>query len=235
MTEFDRYRLHYEDDIDRAIAFGGQTHDFYTKVKADVLVELLRRGAPERRLDLLDVGCGNGALHRFLLSSGLPLSVTGIEVAGEFVAMARQANPDVSYDVYDGTRLPYDAGRFDAAVTICVMHHVPPGEWPGFLAEMCRVVRPGGLVTVFEHNPFNPMTAHIVKTCPLDRNAVLLKPGRLAELMRTAGLDAVAREFILFTPFGSPVFRRFDRMMSWLPLGAQYVCFGRVPAATIVC
>lgn len=229
MVEFDEYRLSYEKEINSAIAFGGKPHDFYTKVKADVLIDILRHRLQTANPRVLDVGCGNGTLHPFLLSAGLPMKLTGIEVAPQFVSMAREANPSVDYEVYDGERLPYDTGRFDAAFTICVMHHVRPPQWPEFLAELSRVVRPGGLVAVFEHNPFNPLTAHIVRTCPIDRNAVLLRPTVLDGLMRAAGFDAVSRKFILFTPFKSVMFRRLDQLMSWLPLGAQYVCFGRVP------
>jgi len=51
-------------------------------------------------------------------------------------------------------------------------------------------------------------------------------------MMRAVGLEAVSREFILFTPFASRMFRRFDRALKRLPLGAQYVAFGRVSKAT---
>jgi SAM-dependent methyltransferase len=192
------------------------------------LAELLRRHFGDTRLDLLDVGCGNGMLHGFLLASGLPFSVTGIDVAAEFMAAAREANPQVTYDTYEGGRLPYEDASFDAVFTICVMHHVPPQDWPRFLAEMRRVVRPGGLVLVFEHNPLNPLTRRLVRNCAVDENAVLLKPALLDGLMRDAGIEAVRLEFIIFTPFASAVFRRLDRVMSPVPLGAQYVAYGRV-------
>jgi SAM-dependent methyltransferase len=230
--EFDQYRANYDDEINRVIAFGGQEHAFYLQVKADSFVDLLRRHLPARDLHVLDVGCGNGTMHPFLLSSGLPIRLTGIEVAPQFVSMAREANPAVVYDVYDGQRLPYDADGFDAAVAFCVMHHIPPAEWTTFIGEMSRVVRPGGLVAVFEHNPFNPATAYIVRTCPIDRHAVLLRPNVLTGLMRSTGLAEVTREFILFTPFASPAFRGIDRSLRWLPLGAQYVAFGQVARAS---
>ena len=113
-SEFDQYRFDYESEIDLAIAFGGKSHEFYLKAKADVLVDILKAERPGggRPLDLLDVGCGNGGLHRFLAPSDLPLKLTGIEVAAQFVEMARKANPGIAYDVYDGERLPYDTGRF---------------------------------------------------------------------------------------------------------------------------
>jgi SAM-dependent methyltransferase len=230
--DFDQYRCSYDADINQAIAFSGQEHAFYLHVKAAILIELLRRHLPATRLDVLDVGCGNGGLHQFLRPAGI--SLTGIEVAPQFIEVARQANQDVAYDLYDGHQLPYSTGRFNAAFTVCVMHHVPPEQWLEFVVEMRRVVRPGGLVVIFEHNPYNPITAHIVRTCPIDRDAVLLKPAVLKSIMREGGLEKTTRQFILFTPFRNSLFRRLDRLLRWLPLGAQYVSFGRVPKEAVL-
>ncbi len=74
------------------------------------------------------------------------------------IQTARERNASVDYSVYDGQRLPYDDASFDFAYTICVMHHVPPAQWPAFAAEMRRVVKPGGMAAVFEHIPYNPLT-----------------------------------------------------------------------------
>ena len=228
--EFDRYGATYDDQISRAVRLSGQEHDFFLQVKAEVLAELLGRPDRDDHLRIVDVGCGNGRLHRFLLKSARSLELTGIDVAAGLVDTARKANPNASYDLYDGRHLPYPDGTFDAAFTVCVLHHVPPPQWPDFVAELRRVVRPGGLVAVFEHNPLNPVTAHIVRTCPIDRDAVLLRPARLDALLRRAGLRGGRHEFILFTPFRAPIFRQLDRLLRWLPLGAQYVASARVPA-----
>jgi SAM-dependent methyltransferase len=119
-------------------------------------------------------------------------------------------------------------GAFDAAVTVTVVHHVPPAQWSAFLGEMSRVVRPGGVVAVFEHNPYNPLTLCVVRTCPLDRNAVLLSSWRLCGLLRAIGLQDVQSRYILSTPFEWRLFRLFDKAIGWLPLGAQYYATGRV-------
>jgi ubiquinone/menaquinone biosynthesis C-methylase UbiE len=230
MSEFDQHRDSYEDDINRAIRFSGKGHDYFTQVKAEYLVEILKPLKPDNRpIRLLDVGCGHGLIHPALRSADLPLEITGIDVAESVVEVARRENPSVSYDSYDGRTLPYPRDEFDAAVTITVMHHVPPEQWCDFMTEMKRVVRPGGVVTVFEHNPYNPVTAYIVRTCPIDENAVLLSNRRVVSLMQQAGLEAIESRFILFTPFDSPFFKRFDRLMSGLPMGAQYYVTGRVP------
>ncbi len=232
MKEFDRYNDIYRDEIDKAVAFSGQSHDFYIKVKARFLLDLLGRMRAQSgagRLRALDVGCGHGYIHPFLTAAGADLELTGIDVAGGVLDGARKANPAVRYDVYDGRRLPYEAGSFDAAFTIAVMHHVPAAEWGGFLAEMRRVVKPGGLIAVIEHNPINPLTRWIVRTCPLDKNAVLLPSGQVARLLRDAGLVNIERRYILFTPFEGRFFRKLDDWLGWLPLGAQYCMTARVP------
>lgn len=230
MSEFDAYRRYYENDINKAIAFSGKSHDFFTKVKADALLELLenlpRRGST---LDVLDVGCGHGAIHPFMQGSARPIRLTGIDVAGQVIEMAKENNPGIDYLAYDGKRIPFDDAKFDAAFTICVMHHVPPPQWPSFLSEMRRVVKPGGLIAIAEHNPLNPLTSWIVRTCPLDKNAVLLWPGRLQALMKSGGFEGIERRFILFTPIEQKFFSNLDRALSWLPLGAQYIAVGRVP------
>jgi SAM-dependent methyltransferase len=232
VTEFDHYRDSYEEKISHAIRFFGQPRDFYTKVKADYLMESL---APllssDRTAQVLDIGCGNGAIHRYLRRIAPSLRITGVDVAATVVEEARRLQPENSYDAYDGERLPYEPGAFDAAYAIAVMHHVPPTQWRSFLKEMCRVVRPGGTVIVFEHNPLNPLVRWIVKTCPFDRNAILLPSSRLVQLMQEVGLENVVHRFIVFTPFQSPPFRRLDRRLGSVPLGAQYFVAAQVPAS----
>jgi SAM-dependent methyltransferase len=230
MSEFDAYRNNYEADINSAISFSGKSHEFFTRVKADVLSRYLAAlPRQERLLEVLDVGCGHGAIHPALAKIPCPIKLTGIDVASQVLDMARTANPGIDYLDYDGKRFPFESGSFDAAFTICVMHHVPPTEWLSFMLEMRRVVRPGGLLMVIEHNPFNPLTSYIVKTCALDANAVLLRASRLHSLMREAGLIELQRKFFLFLPFDGNVASRLNHSLRWLPLGAQYVAIGRVP------
>lgn len=235
--EFDQHKETYRSDIDKAVAFSGQSHDFFTRVKAEYLIDLLRafendRGTPSTAappLEVLDIGCGHGHIHPYLTQSGMRIKLSAIDVAATVVEEARLMNPTVDYRSYEGERLPYDDRSFDVAYTIAVMHHVPPPQWPAFLLEMRRVVRPGGLIVIFEHNPINPLTQWIVRTCPIDDNAVLLGSRHLSKLAVQAKFASVESRYILFTPLDGPRYRAFDKMIGWLPLGAQYYVSARVP------
>ena len=238
--EFDQHKETYRSDIDKAIAFSGQSHDFFTRVKAEYIVELLQDFANKHgasspdtpTLDVLDIGCGHGHIHPYLVQSNVRMNLSAVDVAASVVEEARLTNPTVNYQSYEGERLPYDDASFDAAFTIAVMHHVPPAQWPAFLQEMRRVVRPGGLIAIFEHNPINPLTQWIVRTCPIDENAVLLWSGQLSRLVAQGGFVDVTSRYILFTPLDGPRYRAFDKAIGWLPLGAQYYVSARAPKSS---
>jgi ubiquinone/menaquinone biosynthesis C-methylase UbiE len=225
---FDDYRDSYGETVDRAIRFSGLGHDFFLKAKAD----LLRRLVIERDLAqegtsvrALDVGCGIGSLHRHL--EGAFSTLEGCDVSAEAIPRARQDHPDVAYSVCTSSRLPYDDCAFDLVFTSCVLHHVAPGDWQRFLGEMRRVLRPGGIACVIEHNPWNPLTRLAVLRCPFDKDAVLLRAAKVETLLREAGFTEIRSEHILLLPQAGRLARIIERALATLPLGAQYACSGR--------
>ena len=220
-TEFDRYGETYEAAVDEAISFAGKEHDFYLEAKARRLLALARRYVSAGRPTALDVGCGPGLFDRHLGSS---FELHGVDVSSAMVERAREVNPEASYRVYDGRRLPYADGELDVAFAVCVLHHVEPPERPALVAEMARVTRPGGLTVVFEHNPLNPLTRRVVRDCAFDEGVELLGRRELTRLFRGAHLKTIGAEYLLFFPWRMDA---VERRLTWLPLGAQYVVAGR--------
>ena len=216
-TEFDRHGATYEQAVEHAISFAGQEHDFYLEAKARRLVELARRRLGPGRVAALDVGCGPGLFDRHLTAA---FELHGVDVSPEMVERARAANPEVEYEVSEPRRLPHEDSRFDLAFAVCVLHHVERADRLPLLEEMARVVRPGGLVAVFEHNPWNPLTRRVVRTCAFDEDVELISHRELARLYRDAGLELVDSEYLLFVPWRADA---LERALRRLPLGAQYV------------
>lgn len=221
---FDPFAKSYATVVNDAVAFSGKDVDYYLGVKAALLLDLVATlPAPVR---LLDVGCGTGIMHGPLARASV--DIHGVDVSAASLDEAAARNPQVDYRHYDGRRLPYDDQSFDVAFACCVLHHVAVADWTAFVAEMARVVRPGGMVVVFEHNPFNPLTRWVVSRCALDKDAVLVRPSVSRRLMEEAGLTAVTSRFFLVTPFSATPFGVLDAALARLPLGAQYMTLGRV-------
>ncbi|SEH05619.1 class I SAM-dependent methyltransferase [Candidatus Venteria ishoeyi] len=223
--EFNEYKHNYRSEIDKHLSFAGKKHDFYTKVKADYLLKQakhLQIDLQNINLKILDIGCGHGMIHPFILNEDKNLELHGIDPANEVIEIAKKQNTNVNYEVNDGITLPYADNSFDIVFSICVMHHVSPENWQQFLQEAYRVTAKKGELIIIEHNPYNPLTRYIVNTCPLDKNAILLKPQQLKNMMRNISTIGSICDFILFFPFESKFFQKLEEQLTWLPLGAQY-------------
>jgi SAM-dependent methyltransferase len=99
-----------------------------------------------RGLEGLDIGCGDGDNTRLVTARGA--SMTGIDIAPRFVAIARQterADPmGIRYLCASAVELPFPGETFDFAVAFASLMDVP--EFARALAEAHRVIRPGGFL-----------------------------------------------------------------------------------------
>lgn len=113
-------------------------------------LEMLERLAPLSGRDVVDIGCGQGALVRALAARGA--RVTGVEISEEQLsaAIALDDGTGARYLVGRGERLPLDDASVDVAVFMRTLHHVPPAQMAAALGEARRVIRSAGSVYVAE-------------------------------------------------------------------------------------
>lgn len=223
-TEFDSYASDYQKKIDESLGVFGKKHAYFIRDKVERLLKSFSEVGPLQELNILDVGCGIGLGHSDIAKQVHTLH--GVDVSEKSIELATGNNTDVSYKTYEGGRLPYDDNSFDCTYAIGVLHHMPKSEWQNIVIEMKRIIRPGGQVLIIEHNPLNPATLWVVKTCDLDKNAILLAPWTLRRLFKKAHFQKLKLYYILLTPFSQAFFRALDRLFSRLPLGAQYIVKG---------
>ncbi|MCC0097606.1 methyltransferase domain-containing protein [Streptomyces flavotricini] len=101
---------------------------------------------------VLDAGCGSGPLSAALRDRGAV--VTGIDASAGMLALARRRlGDDVALHVVDlSDPLPFDDDAFDDVVASLVLHYLE--DWGPTLAELRRVLRPGGRLIVSVSHPF---------------------------------------------------------------------------------
>lgn len=168
----------------------------YAEPLAEVFVAFAGVAA---RDEVLDVGCGPGALTARLLSVGA--GVTAVDPSPPFVEAIRTRFPDV--DVRQGTaeELPYDTAVFDAALAQLVVHFM--ADPVGGLRQMARVTRHGGVVAACVWDgptgALAPFWDAVHAIDPDAEDEALLagaRMGHLAELFEAAGLREVEEESI---------------------------------------
>jgi len=99
---------------------------------------------PSQASDVLDVGCGDGALARDLAARGL--SVTALDLDGPALERARaQGGKGIRFAQGDFLRHDFGEQQFDAVLSIAVLHHM---DAEVALLRMRDLVRPGGVVGV---------------------------------------------------------------------------------------
>lgn len=93
---------------------------------------------------VLEVSCGHGGGASYLTRTLHPASYTGLDLnpAGIRFCRDRHQVPGIDFVQGDAQRLPFPEGDFDAVINVEASHCYP--DFPRFLAEVARVLRPGG-------------------------------------------------------------------------------------------
>ena len=77
----------------------------------------------------------------------------------------------------NGTSLPFPTRAFDLAITVAALHHVANlADVRRTLVEMVRVLRLGGQIVIWDHNPRNPYWKHLMARVPQDDGSERLVP-----------------------------------------------------------
>lgn len=147
-----------QDEVTRRYDRNARFYDLLEK-PMDLLGVKRRRARllAQARGETLEVGVGTG---RNLGSYPDGVVLTGIDVSANMLARARRfaerAGLDVTLEEADVQDLPYDDDSFDTVTATCVFCSV--ADPVAGLAEVARVVRPGGQVLLLEHvRPRNPL------------------------------------------------------------------------------
>ena len=222
IMDFDSFAESYEREVAAAIRFARLPHRFFLEAKLDHLLATLRqRFENPRQVRALDLGCGTGLVD-CLLKVHLP-KLIGVDTSEKVLQTAKFRNPELEYRHVMDNLLPFEARSFDVVFAICVWHHVPPDRWRDFLAEISRVLAADGVLLIYEHNPWNPLTRVAVARCALDADCVLLTARQAAENVRSAGFGSIIIDYLLFLPFRSRFTEFCERkLLRKLPIGAQY-------------
>ena len=107
---------------------------------------LLVEAIPQGARCVLDVGCGDGLLSAELSRTGIP-HVIGLDLDGQVLERARIRHAGVAIEWQKGDLfdVPFEAGSFDAVVSVATLHHMAAEE---ALGRFANLVKPGGVVAV---------------------------------------------------------------------------------------
>lgn len=161
--------------------------------------------APARGLAWADIGCGNGAFTELLVERCAPARIVGVDPSPQQLAYARRRHTAgiAEFIQGDAMALPIPDASVDAAVMALVIFFVP--EPPRGVAEMLRVVRPGGILSAYAWDfldggfPWEPVHQELqVQGFPPPKppSAEAARMANLRRLWQDAGLQSVETRVI---------------------------------------
>lgn len=224
---FDRFAAEYEAELERGLRLSGEDSAHFARERCRWLRGCLERlGLVPRRV--LDFGCGTGGAIPHLLAELGAESVVGSDVSAASLAVARRRAGDDRVSFADPAQLP--AGGFDLVHVNGVLHHVDPAERPAVLEAIAAALRPGGVLALWENNPWNPGTRLIMSRVEFDRDAIMLSAPAARRLLLEHGFATLRTDFLFVFPRPLAALRRFEPALAALPLGGQYLVLGRAGA-----
>ncbi len=215
-SEFDDYAREYNEFLKQSISVYGSDISYYARHKSIVISQNTKM-EPKT---IIDFGCGIGRNIPFLKYYFPDSKVSGYDISNESLDIAREENPETEF--FGESRLAEFSGTADIILIACVFHHIPPSQRLDVMESARSLLSDKGEIFVFEHNPYNPLTLHAVKKCPLDADATLLKPAEVRALLREAHLSIEKQEYTLYFPAAWKKFQPMERMLRILPIGGQY-------------
>ncbi|MGO9620333.1 MAG: class I SAM-dependent methyltransferase [Desulfobaccales bacterium] len=143
---------------------------------------------------LLEVGCGRGVGAALLLEQFQPAALHALDLDRRMIRQARASlQPEqqgrIFLGVADVLHLPYRDASLDGVFGFGVLHHLP--DWRGGLAEIARILKPGGFYSLEEYYPSlyqNFLTRHLFRHPETDR----FEGGDLRRGLKDAGFSLAA-------------------------------------------
>jgi len=222
---FDPYSKNYNELVDSAIRHTGYDTDLLVLAKLQKLNYLFPT-LRQKSFQLLDFGCGVGNLFGHLKKFFPNAVYTGVDSSSNCLKKARSRFPtNTNFQEYDS--IDWKHSKYDLIFSAGVFHHIPHADHAKFIHMLNTLLRSGGKLVIWEHNPLNPITQKIVKDCPFDQDAVLVSSKTLKKHFNRVSLSNVQVIYTTFFPRFLSKLNFLDPYLSWLPFGGQYLVTGQ--------
>lgn len=228
--EFDRFAESYDQALSQGLSITGENREYFARGRLELLKKRLSEygHAPGR---ILDYGCGDGASTPALLTIPGAEEVVGKDVSAVAIQRARRIHggAKISFQTMDEQCVTGHSGAFDLVFCNGVFHHIPRAERASAVSFIFNSLRPGGLISLWENNPWNPGTKLVMSRIPFDKDAITLNFRETKEMLRAGGFEIVKIDFAFYFPRFLSFLRFAEGALRKIPFGAQYMVIGRKP------
>lgn len=226
-AEFDIYADEYYQQLKSSIGKSGEDPEFFAEYKVKDTLSVCEKEKISPKV-IFDFGAGIGNsipwFRKYFPTS--ELICADISAKSMDVSKMRFPGNEIYLKISEsGIDLPNNS--VDVVFCTCVFHHIDENQHVFWLNELNRILKKDGLIIIFEHNPYNPLTVSTVKHCPFDVNAKIIKAKKFKNTFALAEINNTKSVYRIFFPKFLSFLRPIEKFMKKLPLGAQYYLYSK--------
>jgi SAM-dependent methyltransferase len=219
-VDFDKFADDYDELLDQQLNFFSEDIDYYARYKVNLVVDDFTEHNIEDPLHILEYGCGIGRNLIYFSERYPKANLTGYDISQKSISIAQKEFSNVFF-TSDINELKSE--HYDLIFVAGVFHHIVPELRSEVFDHFFQKLKKTGSIFVFEHNAYNPVTRKMVRECPFDQDAILIKSKEMKGLIEDAGFNiSYVRYTLFFPPNLTKASQRLDKLFTWLPLGGQY-------------
>lgn len=212
---FDHYADSYKEYITKSFGNIENNLSYYHTKKC----EILKRELGYNPKKILDFGCGVGTMLELLTKNFKSSSFYAYDESKKSMLYIKKNFPKINCLNNLKTN-----EKFDLIFLSAVMHHVKSTDRDILLKNIYNLLNPNGVMFIFEHNPYNPLTLKMVENCEFDADAELIKKNELINLCEKNHFKKIKSGYIHFFPSKLSFLFKLENYLKWFFLGAQYFC-----------
>lgn len=226
-TEFDQFADNYDTILKKSISSSGFEPAYFDEHKIRTVYNdyLANNKVTEKRIQILNFGCGVGKSERFINQYFINCSICSVDVSGKSIDIAKETNKkfhNIQFKQFSKIEELELKTKFDIIFVANVFHHIPEELHLDTLIHLRSMLSSYGFLYVFEHNPLNPLTRRVFEACEFDVGCKMIRSSMFVQMCINAGYTEIRRKYVLFFPKSVSFLAGLEFVLSWCPLGAQY-------------
>ena len=218
-VEFDEFAKNYRAEQDKHLSLTGDDSEYFARYKVHQLATW-NPNLLSKANNILDFGCGDGLMSSYLAYYFNNSKVFGTDISEESVDIAKANYKNINFSMIAENHIDFPDNFFDIVCSAGVFHHIKHTEHHIWIAELMRVLKPGGICVIFEPNPLNPGTQYIFWNHPMEENAQMLWPWYTKKFLNPFG--TIDMKFFSYFPGWLKKLRFLEPWLERVPFGGLY-------------
>jgi SAM-dependent methyltransferase len=215
---FDKHAHRYELDLNEGLSATGESKEYFAEKRIKFLASDLGK---QRFKTILDFGCGTGTAEPLLDAAFQPNLIIGTDASRASGEIAARNSPA---DRFQFVLLEEFALSREVDLAYCngVFHHIHPRDRPTNVRLIYDALKPKGIFSFWENNPWNPGTRYVMSRIPFDRDAIPISVIESRRLLADAGFHILDVSHHFYFPHALSFMRPVEKHLKRIPFGGQY-------------